>query len=111
MKNRGAKGQKLHTHPTFAQVFCSNFATFRVSVSTPNFQKSTPNFQKALTFFLNERRFSLKSNQPTDNQPFSKTSKNGLFFAQKFFRGEFLKYGGLKRPFCQFCSKKTEGKK
>ncbi len=93
MKNRAAKDEELHTDPTFVHVFCSNFATFRVSVSTPNFQKSTPNFQKALS-------------QQADNQPFSKPSKNGFFFAQKFFREEFSKYGGQKWLFCQDCSKK-----
>ena len=51
MKNQGAEDQNLHKHPTFVHVFRSNFATFCVSVSTPNFQKSTPNFQKSLTFF------------------------------------------------------------
>ena len=83
-ENRAAKDEVLHTRPTFVHVFCSNFATFRVSVSTPNFQKSTPNFQKALTFFLNERHFLPKSNQPADNQQFSKPSKNRRFFVQKF---------------------------
>ena len=50
MKNRATEGENLHIGPAFVHVFCSIFATFRVSVSTPNFQKSTPNFQKALTF-------------------------------------------------------------
>ncbi|MBQ8097191.1 MAG: hypothetical protein IJ243_08950, partial [Prevotella sp.] len=57
MKNQGAEGQILHTRPTFVNVFCSNFAPFRVFVSTPNFQKSTPNFQKALTFFSQRTPF------------------------------------------------------
>ena len=50
MKNRAAEGENLHIGPAFVHVFCSDFAAFCVSVSTPNFQKSTPNFQKALTF-------------------------------------------------------------
>ena len=105
MKNRAAKDEELHTDPAFVHVFCSNFAAFRVSVSTPNFQKSTPNFQKSLTFFSHRSPFLQKSNQPTDNQPFSKPSKNGFIFVQKFFRGEFSKYGGQKRLFCQYISK------
>ena len=107
MKNRGTEGENLHTSPTFVHVFCSNFAPLRIIVSTPNFQKSTPNFQKSLTFF-SERSpiFTKKSNQLADNQPFSKPSKNAHFFVQKFFRGKFSKYGGLKWPFCQYLSKK-----
>ncbi|MBQ8096644.1 MAG: hypothetical protein IJ243_06115 [Prevotella sp.] len=60
MKNRAAEDENLHTGPTFVHVFCSNFATFRVSVSTPIFQKSTPNFQKSLTFFSQRTPFSAK---------------------------------------------------
>ncbi|MBQ8095764.1 MAG: hypothetical protein IJ243_01565 [Prevotella sp.] len=106
MKNRAAKDEDLHTHPAFVQVFRSNFATFRVFVSTPNFQKSTPNFQKSLTFFLNEAPFLPKSNQPADNQPFRKHSKTSVFSSKSCFREEFLKYGGQKWPFCQYISKK-----
>ena len=51
MKKRAANDEDLHIGPTFVQLFRSNFAAFRVFVSTPNFQKSTPNFQKSLTFF------------------------------------------------------------
>ena len=50
IKNRAANGEILHTSHAFVHVFRSNFAPFRVSVSTPNFQKSTPNFSAALTF-------------------------------------------------------------
>ena len=85
VKNRDAKGQNLHTSPTFVHVFCSNFAAFRVSVSTPNFQKSTPNFQKSLTFFSQRAPFLLKSNQPTDNQPFRKPLKNTFFSSKSVF--------------------------
>ncbi|MBQ8096087.1 MAG: hypothetical protein IJ243_03255 [Prevotella sp.] len=60
MKNQGAGGENLHTYPAFVHVFCANFATFRVFVSTPNFQKSTPNFQKALTFFSKRSPFFVK---------------------------------------------------
>ncbi|MBQ8097346.1 MAG: hypothetical protein IJ243_09745 [Prevotella sp.] len=49
-KNGGKEGDFLHTRHSFVQVFCSFFASFRVSVSTPKFQKSTPNFSAALTF-------------------------------------------------------------
>jgi len=66
MKNRAAKDEDLHTGPTFVHVFCSIFATFRVSVSTPNFQKSTPNFQKALTFENRGTPFFEKQAQATD---------------------------------------------
>ena len=55
MKNQCEEGQNLHTSPAFVHVFCSNFATFRVFVSTPNFQKSTPNFSAALTFFFSAK--------------------------------------------------------
>jgi len=65
MKKRGAKGEKLHIRPTFVHVFRSNFAPFRVFVSTPNFQKSTPNFQKALTFFSQRTPFFAKI-EPTN---------------------------------------------
>ena len=68
MKNRAAKDEDLHTGPTFVHVFCSIFATFRVSVSTPNFQKSTPNFQKALTFKNRGTPFFEKQAQATDFQ-------------------------------------------
>ena len=60
MKNRATKGENLHTTPAFVHVFCSNFAPFRVSVSTPNFQKSTPNFSAALTFFSQRTPFFAK---------------------------------------------------
>ena len=105
-ENRAAKDEVLHTRPTFVHVFCSNFATFRVSVSTPNFQKSTPNFQKALTFFLNERRFLPKSSQSTDNQPFKKPSKNGLFFVQKLFSWRILEIGRPKTAILSILFKK-----
>ena len=90
MKNRGAKGENLHITPTSVHVFRFYFATFRVSVSTPKNKKSTPNFSAALTFFSQRSPFFLlKSNQLTDNQPFSKPSQNSRFFVQKFFREEF----------------------
>ena len=59
-ENQGAEGENLPTAPAFVHVFRSNFAPFRVSVSTPNFQKSTPNFQKALTFFSQRSPFFAK---------------------------------------------------
>ncbi|MBQ8096132.1 MAG: hypothetical protein IJ243_03490 [Prevotella sp.] len=60
IKNRAAKDENLHTSPTFVHVFCAKFPPFRVSVSTPNFQKSTPNFQKSLTFFSQRSPFFAK---------------------------------------------------
>ena len=108
MKKHGTGGEILHTNPTFVHVFCSNFAPFRVFVSTPNFQKSTPNFQKALTFFLIEAVFFCQNqaNGLTVNYLVA-PRKIGVFSSKSCFRGEFLKYGGLKWPFCQFCSKKS----
>ena len=50
MKKRGQEGDFLHTNHGFVHVFCSFFAPFRVSVSTPKIKKSTPNFSAALTF-------------------------------------------------------------
>ena len=94
MKNRAAKDEDLHTGPTFVHVFCSNFATFRVSVSSLNFQKSTPNFQKALTFENRGTPFFEKQAQVTDFQRFRKSSKYSRFFAKKVVRAEFSKYEG-----------------
>ena len=91
IKNRAAKDEDLHTRPTFVHVFRSNFATFRVFVSTPNFQKSTPNFQKALTFFLSEAPFLPKSNQPTENQRFANHQKKQAFFRPKVFSWRIFK--------------------
>ncbi len=109
MKNRAAKDEDLHTGPTFVHVFCSNFATFRVSVSTLNFQKSTPNFQKALIFFLNERLVLQKSSQQPGNQLFSKPSKNTAFFVQKLFSWRILEIWRPKMAILSILFKKRPG--
>ena len=97
MKKRAANDKNLHTWYVFVHVFCSNFAAFCVSVSTPNFQKSTPNFSAALTF-ENQRRsiFSKNQSKRLISSRLANPLKNGVFFAKKYFCAEFLSYGGPK---------------
>ena len=99
--------------PKFAHLtcFCARFLLkfcyFSRFCKHAKISKVNAKFSKGVDFFFSTNaNFYKKSTQITDNQPFTELSQNSRFFVQKFFRGEFLKYGGQKRPFCQFCSKK-----
>ena len=103
----GRRRPKFAHKPYFCARFLLKFCCFSRFCKHAKFSKVNAKFFCGLDFFfLNERLFSPKLSQLTDNQSFGKLSKNWCFFVHKFFRGEFLKYGGQKWPFCQYLSKK-----
>ena len=103
----GRKRRRIAHRPHFCARFLLKFCYFSRFCKHAKFSKVNAKFSKGIDFWKPRNAFfSLKLNQFTDNQLFSKISKNGLFFVQMFFRGEFLKYGGQKWPFCQYLSKK-----
>ena len=85
MKNLDEKRENLHIIPAFVHVFCLNFATLRVFVSTQKNKKSTPNFSAALTFFSQRTPFFAKA---SSNSWFSMVWQNPSKFA--FFRQNVL---------------------
>ena len=83
-----------HT-PYFRARFLLKFCPFSRFCKHAKFSKVNAKFSKGVDF----------SNQLTISYLVN-SQKTGVFSSKSCFRGEFLKYGGQKWPFCQFCSKK-----
>ena len=104
----GRKRRSFAHIPYFCARFLLKFCPFSRFCKHAKFSKVNAKFSKGVDFFSHRSRFFCQNqaNGLTVNYLVA-PRKIGVFSSKSCFRGEFLKYGGLKWPFCQFCSKKS----
>ena len=97
-----------HT-PYFCARFLLKFCPFSRFCKHAKFSKVNAKFSKVVDFFFSSKPFFCQNqvNKLAISQ-LANPQKTGFFSSKSCFRGKLSKYGGQKRPFCQFCSKKMK---
>ena len=103
----GSKRRKFAHMPYFCARFSRKFCYFSRFCKHAKFSKVNAKFSKVVDFFFSSKPFFCQNqvNRLTISQLVNH-QKTGVFSSKSCFRGKLSKYGGQKRPFCQFCSKK-----
>ena len=103
----GRKRRSFAHRPHFCARFSLTFCYFLRFCKHAKFSKVNAKFSKVVDFFFSTKPLFCQNqvNQLTINHLVN-PQKTDVFSSKRCFRGKISKYGGLKWPFCQFCSKK-----
>ena len=101
------KRRKIAHIPYFCARFLLKFCYVSRFCKHAKFSKVNAKFSKGVDFFFSANAVFCQNhpNRLIINH-LTNPLKIGIFSSKSCFRGEFSKYGGQKRPFCQYLSKK-----
>ena len=108
---KSGRKRRIFAHfPHFCARFLLQFCPFSCFCKHAKFSKVNAKFSKGVDFFFSTKPLLCQNqiNQLTISD-LANPQKTGVFSSKSCFRGEFSKYGGLKWPFCQNCSKIMRG--
>ena len=105
----GRKRRRIAHTSRFCAGFSLKFCSFSRFCKHEKFSKVNAKFSKVVDFFFSSKPFFCQNqvNKLAISQ-LANPQKTGFFSSKSCFRGKLSKYGGQKRPFCQFCSKKMK---